>query len=96
MEPMTYRQKIARTHAALGHARRLKILEVLEDRPDGLSFEQIGNTCKINGSTLGFHIKCLMQAGFLRKTIKGPYSIYRYNPAPLAMLGNPPVQRRAA
>jgi len=96
MEPKTYRQKAAQTYAALGHVRRLRILEELEGRPNGLSFEQIGMQCKINGSTLGFHIKCLAQAGFLKKTIKGPYSIYRYNPAPLKYVSQAPAIKRAA
>jgi len=83
---MTYRQRLAQIHFAMGHARRLRLLEILESSADGYSFEELSARSKINHSTLGHHMKVLGQAGFLIKTIKGPYSIYRYDPSPLVEL----------
>jgi len=96
MKPMTSRQKLAQVHSALGHARRLRILELLEKNPDGMVFEELERRLKIHGSTLGHHMRCLMQAGFLDKTIKGPYSIYRYDPTPLFLIfGSAPLLHAA-
>jgi len=86
MHQMTYRQKIAQIHAALGHARRLRLIDILSDEPKGLTFEELSHRSAINQSTLGHHVKVLLAAGFLNKTIKGPYSIYTYDSAPMSLL----------
>jgi len=86
MKAMTYRQKLSQIHAALGHARRLRLIEILSDAPKGLTFEELSHRSSINQSTLGHHVKVLLGAGFLNKTIKGPYSIYTYDPAPMALI----------
>lgn len=96
MKPKTSRQILAQIHAALGHARRLKLLEILARTPQGLTFEDLSHQSRINPSTLGFHVKVLDQAGFLHKTIKGPYSIYQYDPSPLNMILLKPPLKAAA
>jgi len=88
--------RLAQIHSALGHARRLRLIDILIDTPNGLTFEALSHRSKINQSTLGHHVKVLLAAGFLKKKIKGPYSIYTYDPAPMVMLSAPPPLAKAA
>lgn len=96
MKTKSYRQNLAQIHFALGHARRLKIIETLEEGQGALSFEAVSHKTCINPSTLGHHMRVLLNAGLLRKKIKDPYSYYSFNQAPLHLVQSAEPLSKAA
>ncbi len=80
------RQNAAKFFFALGHQRRLRIIDVLTDHPNGLSFEKLESEALILGASLSHHLRFLKDAGIIQRKIKDRYSIYRLNTAYLEMM----------
>lgn len=83
MEFQTKPQKMAHFFAALGHTRRLKIINLLAETPRGLTFEAIEEQTGIAGSSLFHHLRPLREAGLLNRKIKGRFTYYSLDPNPL-------------
>lgn len=79
MPHLTPRQKRAQFFFALGHQRRLRIIEVLSQHPTGLTYEGLGLVAGIPEASLSHHLKFLRDADIALRTIKGRYSVYRLN-----------------
>lgn len=71
------RQKTAQLYFALGHQRRLRIIETLQSRPKGLTFEELEFLTGIPHSSLSHHIRFLKDAGLLLRQVKDRYTLYR-------------------
>lgn len=83
MERLTKRQKHAQFFAALGHARRLRLIEILAEHPKGITFESIETLSGITGSALVHHLRPLRAAGLTHRKVKGRHTIYRLDDTPL-------------
>lgn len=83
METLTKSQKLAQFFSALGHTRRLRIVNVLASSPGGMTFEAIENMTGIRGASLFHHLRPLRDAGLIDRKIKGRFAIYALDPAPL-------------
>lgn len=83
MEFQTKSQKLAAFFAALGHTRRLRIINLLAETPAGMTFEAIEDGTGISGSSLFHHLRPLRDAGLINRKIKGRYTYYSLDPAPL-------------
>lgn len=80
------RQTAAKFFFALGHQRRIRIIDVLTDHPNGLSFEALEGEALILGASLSHHLRFLKDAGIVQRKIKDRYSIYRLDTAYLEMM----------
>lgn len=76
MPQSTSRQNRAKIYFALGHQRRLKILEVLEEFPNGLTYEDLGVLTKIPEGSLTHHLRILKDANFISRKVRDRYSYY--------------------
>ena len=94
MEFKTKSQKQAHFFAALGHTRRLRIIDKLASAPKGMTFEDIAEHTGITGSSLFHHLRPLREAGLIDRKIKGRYTYYRLDPQPLRQYlgGTPQLQ----
>jgi len=81
MRVPTKRQTTAKLFFAMGHQRRLRILDLLTASRDPLTYEQIEiATCMSQGS-LSHHLRLLSEVGLIERTIKSKYSYYSPNRA---------------
>lgn len=93
----TSRQKTAKFFFALGHPRRLKIIEILEQHPNGLTYEAIGKIACLPDASLSHHLRILGEAGLHHRKIKDRFSIYTLNRTRLNhMLNRPATPLKAA
>lgn len=94
----TSRQTTAKFFFALGHPRRLLIIEELSRAPEGMTFEAIGVATRLADASLSHHIRFLNEAGLLSRKIKDRYSIYRLNTARISQMTGllPPTFAQAA
>jgi len=76
MKTPTSHQKAAEFHFALGHPRRLRIINVLNDTPKGLTFEMLEDETLIFGASLSHHLRFLKDAGIVHRQIRDRFSIY--------------------
>lgn len=83
METLTKSQKLAQFFAALGHTRRLRIVNLLAISPKGLTFEDIETQTGITGSSLFHHLRPLRDAGLINRKIKGRFTFYSLDATPL-------------
>jgi len=74
-KPLTNAQK-AKFFFALGHVRRLRIIDTLQNRPKGLTFEELELLARVPGASLSHHLRFLKEAGIVSRTVKARYSIY--------------------
>ncbi len=77
----TPRQKTAKLFFALGHQRRLKILDHLQQSSAPLTYEQIWTATRMSQGALTHHLRILSDVGLINRTIKNRYSFYRPNRA---------------
>lgn len=98
MHALTPRQKTARSFFALGHPRRLKIVEILADYPRGTTYEALGTATGIPPASLTHHLRFLKDAHLVHRKISGPYSIYTLDQTQLnqALQSPVPKLKRAA
>ena len=73
------RQKTAQLYFALGHPRRLRIIEALQSRPKGVTLEDLEILARIPHSSLCHHIRFLKEAGLLTRQVRDRFSIYALN-----------------
>ena len=92
--------KQAKVFFALGHPRRLRILEALQNRPKGLTFEHIELLVHVRGASLSHHLRFLKDAKLINREIRDRFSIYTLNRAQLARIalpvGSPQERDKAA
>mgnify|MGYP002641906977 CR=1 FL=1 len=75
---------IAQLFFALGHRRRLLILELLRDRPEtGRTLGMLENASGLARGTLIHHLRQMEKAGLVRRQQKGASTEYRFVPQPL-------------
>lgn len=87
------RQKTAQLYFALGHQRRLRIIDTLKSRIGGLTFEELEFLARIPRSSLSHHVRFLKDAGLLHRQVKNRFTIYSLNTKLLdQMTGSDPSQ----
>lgn len=77
----TKRQRTAKLFFAMGHQRRLKILDALEGSLVPLTYEQIEVETRIPQGSLTHHLRILLEVGLVKRKIKSKYSFYEPNRA---------------
>jgi DNA-binding transcriptional ArsR family regulator len=77
------RDAAARMLEALGHPNRLAIVEALVGWPEGWSAAELAEELGIPGSTLSFHLGCLVKTGILNQQRLHQKRIYRLIPGRL-------------
>ncbi len=92
MPTLTRRQKTARFHAALGHQRRIKILEVLNDHTKGLTYEHLSVAARIPEGSLCHHLRVLSQADLVLRKVRGRHTYYKLGPTALYAPPHPIAQ----
>lgn len=70
-------QKSAKIFFALGHPRRLRIIDVLQAHPEGLTFEALEGATFILGASLSHHLRFLKDARIINRQVRDRFSIYR-------------------
>lgn len=86
MPPDIHRDLRAKIFFALAHTRRLTVLDILQSAPDGLTFDALRTRSKIGRTSLGHHIRFLLDAALIDREVKGRHSIYRVTPIAVARL----------
>lgn len=76
----------AKVFFALAHTRRLTVLEILQNAEDGLNFDALRTKSEIGRTSLGHHIKFLLDAALIEREVQGRHSIYRITPIAEARL----------
>lgn len=69
-------QKSAQFFFALGHPRRLRIIDVLAEHSAGLTFEALEVETFILGASLSHHIRFLKEAKIINRQVRDRFSIY--------------------
>ena len=69
--------KSAQFYFALGHPRRLRIIDILKTQPNGLSFEDLEQETTIRGASLSHHLRFLKDAKIIHRQIRDRFSIYK-------------------
>ncbi len=70
-------QKSAQFFFALGHPRRLRIIDMLQEHPKGLTFESLEGRTSILGASLSHHLRFLKDAKIINRQVRDRFSIYR-------------------
>ncbi len=86
LETDNCRELRAKIFFALAHSRRLRVLEILQGAPDGLSFDKLRESSLIGRTSLGHHIRFLQDAALVDREVQGRHSIYRVTPVAEARL----------
>ncbi len=91
MPTLTRRQHKAQFFFALGHPRRIKLVEILTEHPSGITYEALKIASGIPEASLSHHLRFLRDANLTLRTIQGRHSFYRLNSEVLKKMCTPPA-----
>ncbi len=73
---LEHREKLANVFDALGHHRRIAILQEMQlAGKDGIAFGDLAERTGMPASALKHHIYMMKRGGFLRSRIKGSFTV---------------------